>query len=320
LKEHNIQEVIDLGDTFDKRKSIMYSSLQKCKDYYFGPMRDAGIKLHIIVGNHCIPYKNLTTINSPDLLLKEYENVSVYPFPEEVVFDGTPILFLPWICAENASESHDKILSTTAAVAFGHLELAGFEMHAGVVHQGGMASDIFQKFKMVCSGHFHHRASNRNIHYLGCPYEMSWADYGDPKGFHVFDTDTLELEFIENPYKMYMKVFYDDTKWEKFNQKKLDFSKYAGSMVKLIVLGKKDANWFHLFKEKLEEQGLIDLTIEDGKIEISDIEEFETTDFVDLIDVMDMHIDVLEVDLDKNKLKLFLRQLHIEATELNATL
>jgi hypothetical protein len=173
---------------------------------------------------------------------------------------------------------------------------------------------------MVCSGHFHHRASNRNIHYLGCPYEMSWADYNDLKGFHIFDTETFELEFIENPFRMHVKIFYDDTSWEKFNPKKVDFSEYAGSIVKLIVLGKKDANWFHLFKEKLEEQGLVDLTIEDGQIEISELEEFQTTDFVELIDVMALHVDALNVDLDKSELKSFLRQLHTEATELNAHL
>ena len=41
--------------------------------------------------------------------------------------------------------------------------------------------------------------------------EFTWSDYGDPKGFHIFDTDT-KMTKIKNPIRMFEKVFYDDTK------------------------------------------------------------------------------------------------------------
>ena len=32
-----------------------------------------------------------------------------------------------------------------------------------------------------------------------------------PRGFHIlFDTETRELEFIQNPYEMFHKIYYDD--------------------------------------------------------------------------------------------------------------
>ena len=42
-------------------------------------------------------------------------------------------------------------------------------------------------------------------------YEIYWNDWDDPKGFHVFDTDTRELERIVNPHKIFNKIYYDDT-------------------------------------------------------------------------------------------------------------
>ena len=40
-----------------------------------------------------------------------------------------------------------------------------------------------------------------------------WSDYNCPKGFHIFDTETRELERIENPLKIFKKFMYDDTKY-----------------------------------------------------------------------------------------------------------
>ena len=40
---------------------------------------------------------------------------------------------------------------------------------------------------------------------------MYWNDAGDIRGFNIFDTETYEMEFIENPYNMFEKVYYEDT-------------------------------------------------------------------------------------------------------------
>ena len=60
------------------------------------------------------------------------------------------------------------------------------------------------------SGHFHHKSDDGQIYYLGPPYQIYWNDFDDPKGFHIFDTDTRELERIVNPYTLFSKIFYDD--------------------------------------------------------------------------------------------------------------
>jgi DNA repair exonuclease SbcCD nuclease subunit len=45
-------------------------------------------------------------------------------------------------------------------------------------------------------GHFHHKSNDGHIFYLGTPYEITWSDYGNEKGFHIFDFDKRDFEFI----------------------------------------------------------------------------------------------------------------------------
>ena len=99
-----------------------------------------------------------------------------------------------------------------APIVLGHLELVGFEMFRGSVSTHGDSPDLFGRFDLVCSGHYHHKSDTGNIHYLGSHSQFTWSDYGDDRGFHILDTETKELEFVKNPYEMFAKVWYDDRK------------------------------------------------------------------------------------------------------------
>jgi len=97
LVEHNIKEVIHLGDMFDRRKYINFVSLSRCRKYFFEPTREHGIKVHAIIGNHDTSYKNTNEINSPNLLLKEYDNImltnGIAPSPQvgQTIVDLEPL-------------------------------------------------------------------------------------------------------------------------------------------------------------------------------------------------------------------------------------
>ena len=84
-------------------------------------------------------------------------------------------------------------------------------MYKGLPSHAGMSSDIFNKFDLVCSGHYHHRSKHKNIQYLGAAMEYTWSDAEDARGFSVFDTKSCQLEFIDNPLRIFYKIFYDDT-------------------------------------------------------------------------------------------------------------
>jgi DNA repair exonuclease SbcCD nuclease subunit len=312
IDKHDIRDIIHLGDCFDRRKYINFSTLKSCREYFFDQAKKRNITISMIVGNHDTFFKNTNDVNSPELLLPDYDNVKAYSSPTEVNFDGLDILLMLWICTDNYNESMDTIKNTKAKVCFGHFEIAGFQMYKGHENDEGFDPKIFQKFNMVCSGHFHHRSSNGNINYLGNPYELTWADFEDPRGFHLFDTDTKTLEFIQNPFTIFHKIFYDDSSGQ---NKPVDLSAVKDSHVKLIVVHKSNFYEFDKFIEALYQQNPLELKI------IEDFSEYEantlfddnTVDVEDTITLLSHYVDNLDTEADKARIKTIMKTLYVEA-------
>ena len=88
IDAHKIKQVIALGDTFDKRRSINFMSLEAAKDMWFDPLAERNIRMDMLVGNHDIYYKNTLRINAPAELLLGYSNITVHDVPATVDFDS----------------------------------------------------------------------------------------------------------------------------------------------------------------------------------------------------------------------------------------
>ena len=313
LDERGIRNVIHLGDMFDRRKYINYLTLSNCREYFFDPLRDRKIRLDVIVGNHDVFYKNTNEINSPDLLLADYDNITPYSDPVELTYAGLDILMLPWICTENYQEVMAMINDTRAQVCFGHLELAGFQMYKGQVNDHGFDSKLFQRFDLVCTGHFHHRSSSGNIHYLGNPYELTWADYEDPRGFHIFDTETRELEFIQNPNRMFHKIFFNK------DYTTGDYSHLKDTFVKVIVQNREQQIKFDLLIDKLEKAGVADLQVVDDHMHQDLVDDNEIIeDAEDTLTILSKFCEQLDTQADKKRLDNLLRNLYNEAINLES--
>ena len=237
LQAEGIYTVIHMGDAFDSRKSIDYQSLEWSKRVVFDRLKNYDVRM--IVGNHDCYYKNTNNVNSPELLLQTYNNIKTYSEVSEITLDKLKILFIPWINAENFENTVKSIKNTSSICAMGHLELNGFRAHRGHVMEDGMACDLFDKFDKVFSGHYHTRSDNGKIFYLGNPYEMFWNDVNDTRGFHIFDTDTLTHTPINNPYKLFYNIYYEDTNHKLFNS-----TEYGNKIVKVIVRKKSSPKEF----------------------------------------------------------------------------
>ena len=259
LEENHINTVIDLGDTFDRRKYVNFNTLHQVKRFYFDYMRAEHIQLHSIVGNHSTYYRNTNEVNSSELLYGHYDNVHAYPNPTTITLDGTDIDILPWINSENYDIMMEFIKNSKSQVGFGHLEVDGFAMYKGYIANSGLPKSLFNRYEVLCSGHYHHKSSKDNIHYLGAPYEITWNDYDDPRGFHIFDTQTREMEFIRNKYRLFEKIYYDDSGHVDYSA--VDTSYYKDKIVKLIVEEKSNLSDFENFVERLYKSELADLMI-----------------------------------------------------------
>jgi len=264
----------------------------------------------MLAGNHDTYYKNTNEVNSPELLLTEYNNIDVISKPETIVIDGTSICMMPWICPDNYQDSLDQIKNTKAEICMGHFEIAGFAMHRGMESHDGLSKDLFQKFDMVFSGHYHHRSDDGHIYYLGNPYELTWQDYNDTRGFHLFDLETRRLEFIANHYTMFKRIEYDDKEKEPVN---LDAFDLKESFVKLIVVNKTDFYKFDKFTQKLYNKGCYEIKIIENMSEFEDGEIDSDINLEDTVSVLSNYIESIETDVDKEKIKTFMKSLYTEA-------
>ena len=267
LKEYGVDTVIHMGDAFDSRKSIDYQSLEWAKRVVFDPLMEYNV--HMIIGNHDVYYKNTNDVNSPDLLLQKYSNIKTYSKATEVNIGGLDILFLPWINQENETETYQLIKKTRSKCAMGHLELQGFRVNRQIIMEHGTDSKLFEKFERVYSGHYHTRSTDGRVFYLGNPYEMYWNDVDDPRGFHIFDTETLEHTTINNPYKLFHIIHYEDTNYKLFNAAEL-----KDKIVKVIVRKKLKPKDFEKFIDKIYSAGVQELKIIEN-FAIQESEDFE---------------------------------------------
>lgn len=311
LETRGIKTILHLGDIVDRRKFISYVTLRRMRECFIDRLEN--YEAHILVGNHDIPYKNTNDINAMRELFEGKNNIKLYMDPAEVTIGGCDILFLPWINQENYQASIDLIRNTKAQVAMGHLEVKGFDMYRGMPSHEGFEPATFDKFDMVFSGHYHHMSRKGNIHYLGAPYEMIWSDWGDARGFHIFDTETRELEFIENPYHIFQKVWYNDegTTLEKL----LDsFPFVKNKQVKVIVQSKTNPYWFDLFMGKIYEQGVLDVSIVEDHRNMDAISDDELlSEAEDTLTILSKYIQALEIGVNKSDLEKLMRGLYNEA-------
>ena len=314
LKERGVKTILHLGDAFDSRKSIEYNSLQWAKQVVFDPMKDYDV--HMVVGNHDCYYKSTNRTNSPDLLLQDYDNVHTYSDPTEISVDGTNIVMLPWICEDNLADTLSLIKGSKAKYAMGHLELSGFYAYRGHKFEDGkglVSPDVFSKFEKVLSGHFHTRSDDGKIYYMGNPYEMFWNDVNDPRGFVLFDTETGEIEYVNNPNTLFSVVYYEDTKHQLF-----DATQYAGKIVKVIVRKKSKQRDFDKFLDKLFNVGLVDLKVVEN-FNVQESDEFDVSDVEEnTLSILSRYVDEAEFEessLEKDAIKNLISDIYREACE-----
>jgi DNA repair exonuclease SbcCD nuclease subunit len=322
LLEENITHLLMLGDTFDRRKYINYVTLSHAKRIFFDKLQEYNILTYMLVGNHDTSYKNTNEVNSVDLLLKEYKNITVIDEPMTIHLnyesEADDILMIPWICADNYNRCLEEINNSKATLCAGHFEIAGFAMYRGHPTMEGLDRGNFRKFDWTFSGHYHHKSSNDDIHYLGNPMELTWQDFNDPRGFHLFDLSNRQLKFIENPNVMFHRITYDDKENSITEINNKDLSKYTGTYVKVVVLNKTNPYLFDKFMANLYNVNPIDITIAEDFADLTEgVEDDMINEAEDTITIINKFVDgIQEEHIDNDKLKTVLKELYIEALNL----
>jgi len=308
LEQYGITTVIHMGDAFDSRKSIDFVGLDWTRRVVLDPLLKYDV--HMITGNHDCYFKNSNKVNSPELLLSEYTNIKTYSEPTEIKVDNLNILLLPWINSENQEKSLKLIKKTKSKIAMGHLEMQGFRVNKNLVMEHGLEADIFSNFTKVFSGHYHTRSNNGIVFYLGNPYEIYWNDVNDTRGFTIFDTETLEHFPVDNPYRMFYNIYYEDTPHQTF-----DTRDYEGKIVRVIVRKKTDQKQFEKFVDKLYNANIAELKIVEN-FQIQEFDEFEAFESEDTFSILQRYVNESECEFNKATITNILEEVYKESLEI----
>ena len=315
-QEHDIKKIIHLGDYYDHRKFVNFKALHANRRHFLEPMKQNGMTMDIIPGNHDVFHKNTNDLCSLKELLGFYtSNINIIMKPTTVNYDGLDVHLIPWINPENHQHSMEFIRKNKG-ILMAHLELADFEMMRGIKQPKGhgMGVEPFKHYDLCLSGHYHASSQQGNIRYLGCQMEFTWADAGDAKYFHILDTETQEITAVLNPLTLFEKIYYDDTTADYDD---FDINRCENKFVKVIVGNKSNPLMFDKFIERISELNTHDLKIAEnfseflGENVLTNIEDIENT-----TDLMANYIDGVNTDLDKDKLKTLMNSLYNDALDM----
>ena len=319
IDKNDIKKIIHLGDMYDRRKYVNFMSAKRLREDFFEPLAKRGIEAHIIVGNHDMYYKDTHEVNALEEVVRgKYYDVHIHSVPQVITVGGMDIQVIPWITESNKAAAIEAITKPKASILMGHLELQGFTMHKGQISDHGMDRNVFDKFDKVYSGHYHHRSTIGNISYIGAFGEYTWADYNDPRGFSVFDTETSVLEFIQSPFRMFRIVKYDDVADPNIVEKiqKTDFSKFKDCYIKLVVVNKSNPYAFDLLFDSMYKAGPLDIQIvEDASVLIESEEELEVDEAEDTATILRKYVTGLTLPVDNGRMKEFMIDIYNEALQ-----
>ena len=212
MDQHGLCSIITTGDTFDTPGHLTSKAWMMYKDCLGDPNRKSGWSLEtfMLVGNHDLAQKNSVSNSTLEMVVTNDVNMISAPFHYEDFYSVG--LIVPWICQDNQEVIFDKIRqfadfkTDKKKFIVGHFELSGFEMSKGNIINHGHSPDLFKGIDLVLSGHYHTKSVKGNIVYVGTPYQLTWHDADDDKGFHIFNTETFELTFVSNPHILFKRI------------------------------------------------------------------------------------------------------------------
>ncbi|ASD50386.1 recombination-related endonuclease [Acidovorax phage ACP17] len=307
-----ITTVVDLGDLMENRRVTNSQTMKRTKAMWFDELRNRGIKLIKIYGNHDVFFRNRNDVNSVDIFGEIYENVHIIQ-AHEVVDLGVPVGLISWINNSNLEESLEWIAGLPGKGVKhlgGHFEIKGFEMTKGQAATHGFDKEVFDGFDAVWSGHFHVRSQQGQIKYLSNPSQTNWGDVGLEKGFHVFDSETGEMTPYNNPFEMYKEITWgvDEARVE-------DFQGKYGRIHVPAFQGKSRAE-IDVFIDAANERCL-GIQVIEGTVKLDGVDVDDEDDTMSTAMIVDAYIDDAvgsREDLDPEVLKKMFRELLADAT------
>lgn len=199
-KEHDCVEEIFLGDTFD-RPDLDREEITSLSEIEWN--KSSRLK-HFIVGNHESGESSLQY--SSTQALHKIGVIEDTPYLYHLD-DATDLLFLPYITEDDRQplssylEGRDK---NKKLIVFSHNDIKDFRMGPFLSTTGFKIDEILENCDLYINGHLHNGdwVVKDKILNLGvlCGQNFNEDSFKYEHHVAILDTDTLQIEFIENPY------------------------------------------------------------------------------------------------------------------------
>lgn len=202
FEKYHCSDTICLGDFFDK-STLNAEELTALNETSFE--RDS----YFLVGNHEIT-KNDNSISSMHILGIDYSKPCIIDKPTFNLINKTGILFLPYIVEDKrktikeyiekyCTQIYDKL------IIFSHNDIKGIQYGAYTSEVGFDIKDIEDNCDLFINGHLHNAQfvnDKQTILNIGNITGLNFSEDALKYKHYaiILDTDTLEMEFIENPY------------------------------------------------------------------------------------------------------------------------
>lgn len=194
--EKHCDVVIYLGDFFDK-SSLTDKEITASKDIIWNDL-----KHYFIIGNHesgdsGLLFSSTKTLESADrILISEAKKTDL---------GNCELCFLPYVTESDRIPLMDYFGAKTAKprIILSHNDIAGIQMGPVVSRTGFSIEEIESNCDLFLNGHLHNgQAVTNKIINLG---NLTGKDFGEDAtrykhNIAILDTDTLQVELIENPY------------------------------------------------------------------------------------------------------------------------
>jgi len=292
LEKQQIQDIFILGDVYHYRDEVAVNTIHTVHNI-LDLWKDFNIV--ILVGNHDAYYKDRSDINSLSILNGK-NNITVIDKPLSTNVYGKTLTFLPWGSNINDLQKCD--------IMFGHFEIESFKMNSFKVCDHGIkTNDLFDRAKLIMTGHFHHRDErvydNGTIVYVGNPYEMDFGDTGTSKGYYILNLETSEYTFIENNVSpKHKKITLSELSQIKLSDNTTLNKLFNNNITKLIIDKKVSTDNIDNLLKKISALNpfslSVDYTLYDNSIVI-DEQNYDASG-VDLQKTIEEFVNVLEID------------------------
>jgi len=205
--------LIHCGDFYDSRQSINLKVLNLGVEIVEEMANIFVDGVYFIVGNHDIFGKTTNSINSLKSI-KWIPGITILEDPHTLILGDKKFFMMPW---RKDHKEEEETLESADPHDFlcCHADIRGLSFSRHVKVETGTEIKKFNKFNKVYSGHIHYAQEVGNIRMLGCPYELTRSDMGNPKGILLLDIEENKENFFVNNFSPKFKKYLFDQILEK---------------------------------------------------------------------------------------------------------